>query len=66
MQRAENFIVLRRKPVPVCCAPIDRDIDLTSGLGLRYIFLNHEYPHRDYAQAQDRGFHHPVGYFGLD
>jgi hypothetical protein len=63
MQRAESFIVLRRKPVKVryrsSCVYADR-VTLYSYPGLRYFFPDHQQPHRYHAQAQDRGLHHTV------
>jgi hypothetical protein len=59
MQRAENFIVLRRKPVQVSPSSITVSVS-HRGLGIRYILPDYECPHRDHAQAQDRRLHHPV------
>jgi hypothetical protein len=60
MQRAESFVVLRRKPVKVRspfgdCAEAANDLS-----GIRHLVLDHKFPLRDYAEAQDRGFYHPV------
>ena len=63
MQRAESFIVLRRKPVKVrlFCPPIIGH--QSTGImhaGLRHLLPDHQLPHRDDAQAQDRGLYHPI------
>ena len=61
MQRAENFVVLRRKPVKVRCMWRVALIGwLTRRAGIRYLVPDHEYAHGYHAQAQDRRFHHPV------
>lgn len=53
MQRAESFIVLRRKPVQVSVTGSELQPDSHTMLspGIRYIFLDHQYALRDYAQA---------------
>lgn len=62
MQRAENFIVLRRKPVQVRVNLLDPHIHaLNTSEGLRHFLLNHQHPHGDDAEAQGCGFHHTVG-----
>jgi hypothetical protein len=61
MMRAENFIILRRKPVPVwggqvqeiwhyCSHLITRR--LCCAAGLRHQFPSHELPHGNDVQAQ--------------
>jgi hypothetical protein len=63
MQRAEGFIVLRRKPIKVRLSAPSPPYSLSYNLlrpGLRYLVPYHQCPHRVDAEAQDRGFHHPV------
>ena len=61
MQRAESFIVLRRKPIKVrgshhSLSPSNR----SWRTGLRYLIPHHQHAHRVNAEAQDRRFHHSV------
>lgn len=46
MQRAENFVVLRRKPIQVRCWS-----DCLNVIGLRHQLLDHERPHWEHVQA---------------
>jgi len=64
MQRAESFIVLRRKPIkvtptirpPYLCLVLRR----SWRTGLRYLVPYHPHPHRIDAEAQDCRFHYSV------
>ena len=63
MQRAESFIVLRRKPVKVRVSvslPSRIRLCTAADAGLRHIFPHHKQPHGHDAEAQDRRLHHPV------
>jgi hypothetical protein len=64
MQRAEGFIVLRRKPIKVTAcasqAPFSSAERSGANSGLRYFISYHQRPHRVDAEAQDRRFHHSV------
>ena len=63
MQRAESFVVLRRKPVkvrPVSVGGRGGWAVTRSCAGLRYFVPHYQQPHGYDAQAQDRGFHHTV------
>ena len=61
MQRAESFIVLRRKPIKVRESPYSLSRSNRSWrTGLRYFIPYHQCPHRVDAETQDRRFHHSV------
>jgi hypothetical protein len=60
MQRAESFIVLRRKPIKVPASSYSLSFSKGLWTGLRYFIPYHERPHRVNAEAQDRRFHHSV------
>ena len=74
MQRAESFVVLRRKPVKVRSRSLLRvsAVMANGSVGVRHLVLDHEFPLGDYVEAQDRGLYHSVAlgslypsYFGL-
>ena len=51
MQRAESFIVLRRKPVPVRSVHPDYPRLLMTWAGIRYFIFDNQYTYGNYAQA---------------
>lgn len=67
MMRAEGFVILRRKPLPVSSSRTPRPsggvVGNTTGLtvsGLRHIILDNEFPRGIDAQAQACRLHYPV------
>jgi len=65
MQRAESFVVLRRKPVKVRSSSFPLRVSgvVANGFtGIRHLVLDHQFPFGDYAEAQDRGLYHPVAF----
>lgn len=64
MQRAESFIVLRRKPIPVSLrCLIHWIVCWVSAKGLWHLLPYHQLPLGDDAEAQVGRFHHPVRSF---
>ena len=53
MQRAESFVVLRRKPVKVRWNSLFIDSVLVADpfVGIRHLVLDHKFPLGDYAEA---------------
>ena len=66
MMRAEGFVILRRKALPVSrllpqtASHIREGHELIPGTGLRYLIPHHKLPRRIDAQAQARRFHHSI------
>lgn len=62
MQRAESFIVLRRKPVPVNLLEsfLLNRVHILLVTGIRHLLLNYQHPFRDHAKTQDRRLYHSV------
>ena len=65
MQRAESFIVLRRKPVQVLDLLCDTRKIADAYTGLWHLVPHHKHAYRDHAQAQNCWFYHPVAFAGL-
>lgn len=65
MQRAESFIVLRRKPVQVLDLLCDTRKMADAYIGLWHLVPHHKHAYRDHAQAQNCWFYHPVASVGL-
>ena len=66
MQRAESFIVLRRKPIKVCRSPYSLSCSKRSWrTGLRHFIPYHQRPHRVDVEAQDCRFHHSVRHIAV-
>jgi len=65
MQRAESFVVLRRKPVKVRSSSFLLRVSgvVANGFtGIRHLVLDHQFPFGDYVEAQDRGLYYPVAF----
>lgn len=66
MQRAESFVVLRRKPVKVSVRRYLFDLPSPDHhSGIRHIVPNHQQPYRYHAEAQDCRLHRTVSSFGI-